>query len=88
VVTENILRQIILGSLAAKRGYAVPDPDGHYLVVVRVVNLWPFNEAGELTGEDAYSSVDTTDFSQVPEDELPSAYVRMLELIGLRQPVG
>jgi hypothetical protein len=84
VVTENILRQIIPGSLAAKRGYAVPDPDGNY----RVVNLWPFNEAGELTGEDAYSSVDTTDFVQVPEDELPTAYVRMLERIGLRQPIG
>jgi hypothetical protein len=82
VVTENILRQIIPGSLAAKRGYAMPDPDGHYLVVARVVNFWPFNEAGELTGEDAYGSVDTTDFAQVPEDELPTAYVRMLELIG------
>jgi hypothetical protein len=88
VVTENILRQIISGSLAAARGYVVPDPDGHYLVIARVVNFWPFNEAGELTGEDAYGSSDTTTFEQVPEEELPAAYVRMLELIDVRQPVA
>jgi hypothetical protein len=87
VVTENILRQIIPAALATKRGYTVLDPNGHYLVVTRVVNFWPFNEAGELTGEDAFSTTDTNTFEQLPEDELPPAYVRMLELIGARQPV-
>jgi hypothetical protein len=52
VVTEYTLRQIIPGSLAAQRGHGVPEPDGHYLFVTRLVNFWPFNEAGELTGED------------------------------------
>jgi hypothetical protein len=88
VVTENILRQIIPAALAARRGYEVPDPDGHYIVVSRVVNFWPFNEAGELIGEDAFSSSDMAVFEQVVEDELPPAYIRMLELIGARQPVG
>jgi hypothetical protein len=88
VVTENILRQIIPAALAARRGYEVPDPLGHYIVVTRVVNFWPFNEAGELTGEDAYNTTDMTLIEQVPEDELPAAYVGMLELIGARQPVG
>jgi hypothetical protein len=88
VVTENILRQIIPAALAARRGYQVPDPDGHYIVVTRVVNFWPFSEAGELTGEDAFSTSDMTVFKQVPENELPPGYIRMLELIGARQPVG
>jgi len=88
VVTEYTMRQLIPGSLAAQRGHRVPNPDGHYLFVTRLVNFWPFNKAGELTGEDVYSSADTTTLEQVAEDELPVAYVQMLEQIGLRKPVG
>jgi hypothetical protein len=83
VVTETELRQLVPGAVAAKRGYAIPDPDGHYLVFARTVILWPFNEAGELVGEDSYGSSDTSVFEQVPDEELPSAYVAMLRDIGL-----
>jgi hypothetical protein len=83
VVTETELRQLVPGAVAARRGYAIPDPDGHYLVYARTVILWPFNEAGELLGEDSYGSSDTSVFEQVPFDELPPAYVAMLHQIGL-----
>ena len=82
VVTETELRQLVPGAVAARRGYAIPDPDGHYLVYARTVILWPFNEAGELLGEDSYGSSDTSVFEQVPFDELPPAYVAMLHQIG------
>lgn len=83
IVTECEMRQLVPGSIAVQRGYDVPDPDGHYVVYARTVIFWPFNEAGELTGEDSYGSSDTSVFEQVPEDELPADYVAMLESIGL-----
>jgi hypothetical protein len=83
VVTETEMRQLVPGAVAAQRGYAIPDPDGHYLVFARTVILWPFNQAGELVGEDSYGSSDTSVFEQVPEEELPAGYVAMLRSIGL-----
>jgi hypothetical protein len=82
VVTECELRQLVPGAVAARRGYPIPDPGGHYLVFARTVILWPFNEAGELTGEDSYGSSDTSVFEQVPYSELPSEYVAMLRQIA------
>lgn len=51
------------------------------VVTARTVILWPFDEAGELIGEDSYGSSDVTQFEQVPEDELPAAYKAMLDAI-------
>jgi hypothetical protein len=86
VVTECEMRQLVPGAVAARRGYAIPDPDGHYLVFARTVILWPFNEAGELTGEDSYGSSDTSVFEQIPDEELPPEYVAMLRQTGLPAP--
>jgi hypothetical protein len=83
VVTETELRQLVPGAVAAKRGYAIPDADGHYLVFARTVILWPFNEAGELVGEDSYGSSDTSVFEQVPYSELPAGYLAMLRQLAL-----
>jgi hypothetical protein len=83
VVTETELRQLVPGSVAARRGYAIPDPDGHYLVFARTVILWPFNEDGELIGEDSYGSSDISVFEHIPDEELPAEYVTMLRNIGL-----
>jgi len=87
IVTENILRQLVPGSVALQRGLDVPDPDGHYIVSARVVNFWKFNAACQLEGEDAYASADAV-FEQVPDDELPDAYVQMLEMVGMQEPAN
>jgi len=88
VVTETELRQLVPGSVAARRGYAIPDLDGHYLVLARTVILWPFNEAGELIGEDSYGSSDNSVFERIPDEELPAEYVAMLRNIGLGAEPG
>ena len=88
VVTETELRMLLPGAVVARRGYAVPDLDGHYLVSARTVILWPFNEAGDLIGEDSYGSSDTSAFEQIPYEELPAGYVAMLRSIGLAEPVS
>lgn len=81
VVTECEMRQLVPGSLAIERGYQVPDPDGHYVISIRTLVLWPFDEEGRLIGEDAYNSSDKA-FEQVPEEELPAEYLAMLAAIG------
>ena len=83
IVTECDMRQLVPGSIARQRGYKIPDPNGHYIVYARTVIFWPFNEAGELTGEDSYGSSDTSVFEPVADADLPTAYVTMLEAIGL-----
>jgi hypothetical protein len=82
------LRQLVPGGVAARRGYAIPDPGGHYLVYARTVILWPFNEAGELLGEDSYGSSDTSVFELVPFDELPPDYVAMLHQTAFADAQG
>jgi hypothetical protein len=82
VVTESEMRGIVPGVVARARGCDIDDVDGHYLVTARTVIFWPFNEAGELIGEDSYGSSDVSDCRRVPDDELPAAYVAMLDAIG------
>jgi hypothetical protein len=83
VVTECVMRGLVPGAIARQRGYDVPDADGHYVVTARTAIFWPFDEAGELIGEDSYGSSDVRDFEQVAEEDLPPAYVAMLEAVGL-----
>jgi hypothetical protein len=83
IVTESVMRGIVPGLIAQARGCDVPDIDGHYMVYARTAIFWPFNEAGELVGEDSYGTSDPTTFERVPDEELPAEYVAMLEAVGL-----
>jgi len=82
VVTESVMRGIVPGVVARARGCEVPDENGHYVVTARTAIFWPFNDACELIGEDSYGSSDVTECQRVPDDELPRAYVAMLDAIG------
>jgi hypothetical protein len=68
--------------IARERRYAIPEDGGHYLLRMRLVNLWPFAEDGRALGEDSYSAIDPNDFERIPEGELPKVYVDYLERIG------
>lgn len=83
VVTENVMRQLLPGARAIERGHQVPDPNGHYIVHMRTAIFWPFDKDCRLMGEDSYGVRDMTQCVQVPEDELPAAYVKMLQTIGM-----
>lgn len=82
VVTESVMRGIVPGVIARARGCDIDDVNGHYLVSARTVIFWPFDEECRLIGEDSYGSSDVTDCHRVAEDELPPAYVAMLDAIG------
>ena len=82
LVTECVYRMIVPGEAALARGFPVPDPDGHYLIHTRAVIFWPFDEAGELIGEDVYPTTDTSRFERVPDEELPQEYVALLRSLS------
>jgi hypothetical protein len=77
IVTEGWIRAINLGSVARARGYSVDDDRASYLVTQRVVIFWPFNEQGQMLGEDGYASFDPMSARLLGDDELPDAYRRL-----------
>jgi hypothetical protein len=77
VVTEGWIRAINLGSVARARGYDVDDEGASYLVTQRVVIFWPFDEEGQMLGEDGYASFDRASARLLGDDELPEVYRRL-----------
>ena len=74
VVTEGWIRAINRGAIAKARGWIVDDDDADFLVTQRVVIFWPFNEAGEIVGEDGYANLDPRAARALDESELPDTY--------------
>jgi hypothetical protein len=58
IVTEGVMRIAFPGATLAKRGLAVADPGSYYLFEAPTLVIWPLDEAGLLTGEDAYFGAD------------------------------
>jgi SnoaL-like domain len=77
VVTEGWIHAINLGSVARARGWEVHDDDASYLVSQRVVLFWPFDEAGQMIGEDGYANLDRTRVRKLTADELPATYTEL-----------
>ena len=75
VVTEGDIRAYQTGEVARGFGFNVDDVDATYLVAYRAVILWPFNAAGEMLGEDGYSTLDPDRASPVAPEDLPAAYL-------------
>jgi hypothetical protein len=79
---EGPVRNLVSGTIAARRGYTVPDTSGHYLVRFRNVVWWSFDETGKARGEDSYSTFHPDDWERVPDAELPACYLEYLVEIG------
>ena len=62
IVTEGNFRSLYYGADAAKRGFPVDDPEGFYLLSLRMLIVWPFDADGFIIGEETYSAVTTPDF--------------------------
>ena len=74
VVTEGWIRAINKGAIAKARGWIVDDADADYLVTQRVVIFWPFNDAGQMVGEDGYANLNPRAARALDESELPETY--------------
>lgn len=77
IVTEGWYHAINRGSVARDQGFVVDDDNADYLVTRRIVLFWPFDEAGEMLGEDGIGSVDPTAVRKLDQSELPDAYLRL-----------
>jgi hypothetical protein len=75
IVTEGTIRAYQQGSVARAFGFNILDVDATYLVPYRAVIFWPFNAAGEMLGEDGYSTFDPDGAERVAPEDLPDVYV-------------
>ena len=82
VANESVMTTLGSWQIAKQRGYAIPEERGHYAMRMQIVNLWTFDEDARAYGEDAFTSIDPTDFDHLSDDELPEVYVEYLKSIG------
>jgi len=75
IVTEGTIRAYQPGAIARGFGFNVPDVDETYLVPYRAVIFWPFDAAGQMLGEDGYSTFDPDGAERVAPEDLPEAYL-------------
>jgi hypothetical protein len=74
IVTEGYLRSVYYGADAARQGLPADDPQGFYLLTLRMLIVWPFDADGFIIGEETYSAITTPDFfrkidaSEVPQN--------------------
>jgi hypothetical protein len=78
IIHEGVISTLASWEIAKQRGYATPEERGHYLLHMRSVILWSFDDAGLAYGEDSYSAIMPDDFQQLADDELPQVYVDYL----------
>jgi hypothetical protein len=75
VVTEGYLRSIYYGADAALRGFPADDPTAFYLLTLRMLIVWPFDDDGFITGEESYSAITTPDFfTKIEASEVPQKF--------------
>jgi hypothetical protein len=79
VVTEGTIRAYQPGRVARDFGFTVDELDATYLVIYRALIVWPFDEAGDLIGEDGYGAWDARDAELVRGEDLPREYVDLFQ---------
>ena len=76
------MRSLYYGVDAALRGFPVDDQDGFYLLMLRMLTVWPFDAEGFIIGEETYSAVTTPDFfKKIETSEVPQKF---RDFIGAR----
>ena len=75
IVTEGYFRSLYYGADATKRGFPADDPTGFYLLTLRMLIVWPFDEEGFIKGEETYSAITTPDFfTKVESSQVPQTF--------------
>jgi len=68
IVTEGTLRMVLWGRDARESRMPVDDDDACYLLTVRMLIVWPFDENAYIIGEESWSVADPTNFLRKIED--------------------
>jgi hypothetical protein len=73
VVTEGTLRILQWGRDLAERSASV-DPDATYLLTVRMLIVWPFDENCKITGEESWTQPLTSQLERVADERVPNSF--------------
>lgn len=77
IVTEGQVRSVHWGRDLIDTGAQVDDPDGFYLLTYQMLIVWPYDEAGRITGEESWSRRAGADYiRKISEADLPESFVR------------
>jgi hypothetical protein len=80
LVTEGNFRSLYYGADAAKRGFPVEDPEGFYVLSMRMLIVWPFDAEGFIIGEETYAATTTPDFlKKVDATEVPTEFLDFVD---------
>jgi hypothetical protein len=75
IVTEGNFKALYWGHDAKRDGFPVDDPEAFYLLHVRMLIVWPYDEDANIIGEDSYTAITRPDFLQKIEDsQVPLAF--------------
>jgi hypothetical protein len=77
IVTEGQVRSVHWGRDLIEAGTPVDDADGFYLLTYQMLIVWPYDEAGRITGEESWSRRTGADYiRKISEADLPESFVR------------
>ena len=75
IVTEGMFHSVYWGRDAQAAGFPAENPDGFYLLHMRMLIVWPCDDDGFIVGEESYSAITQPDFlEEIREDQLPAVY--------------
>src|SRR5882757_9403227 len=80
IVTEGDSSTLLWGRDAKQTGFPIDDEEAFYLMRLRMILVWPFDEDCLIRGEDSYSAITRQDFlEKVEESRLPAKYGKHIE---------
>jgi hypothetical protein len=80
IVTEGTYRSVYWGRDAQAAGFLIQNPDGFYLLHLRMLIVWPYDDDGFIVGEESYSAITRPDFlEEIQENQLPAVYRAYLQ---------
>jgi hypothetical protein len=67
IVTEGDMKMAYPGQVLKAMGVEVPDENGHYLYLSRMLIVWQFDENGLVICEDSYAAADSLGFEGIAD---------------------
>jgi len=67
ITTEGDMKMAYPGAVLKAMGIDVPDENGHYLYLSRLMIVWGFDDEGRVTCEDSYSAADFPGFEGIAD---------------------
>jgi hypothetical protein len=74
VITEGTMRILLWGRDLVAQGATVEDPEGTYLMSVRYLIVWPFDEDQKIIGEESWNQPLTRTLERLADEDVPQVF--------------